>query len=48
MKAAGKTFEAYRYDASHAFMNEQRSVHDRQSAELAWGRVRDFLTKHLG
>jgi carboxymethylenebutenolidase len=48
MKAAGKPFEAYRYDASHAFMNEQRSVHDRQSAELAWRRVGDFLTKHLG
>jgi len=48
MKAAGKPFEAFRYDASHAFVNEQRSVHDRQSAELAWGRVRNFLTKHLG
>jgi carboxymethylenebutenolidase len=48
MKAAGKTFEAYRYDASHAFMNEQRTVHDRRSAELAWGRVRDFLTSYLG
>jgi carboxymethylenebutenolidase len=48
MKAAGKTLEAYRYDASHAFMNEQRSVHDRQCAEQAWSRVREFLTKHLG
>jgi carboxymethylenebutenolidase len=48
LKAAGKTFEIYRYDASHAFMNEQRSVHDRASADLAWDRVRKFLGKHLG
>ena len=48
LKAAGKTAEIYRYDASHAFMNEQRSVHDRKSAELAWGRMRAFLTTYLG
>jgi len=48
MKAAGKTYEDYRYDASHAFMNEQRTVHDRHSAEIAWGRVREFLTNYLG
>jgi carboxymethylenebutenolidase len=48
LKAAGKTFEIYRYDAGHAFMNEQRSVHDRASADLAWDRVRKFLGKHLG
>jgi carboxymethylenebutenolidase len=48
MKAAGKTAEIYRYDASHAFMNEQRSVHDRACAELAWGRLRAFLEQHIG
>jgi carboxymethylenebutenolidase len=48
MKAAGKPLEAYRYDASHAFMNEQRTVHDRNCSELGRGRVRDFLTKNLG
>jgi carboxymethylenebutenolidase len=48
LKAAGKTFEFYRYDASHAFMNEQRDVHDRTSAELAWGRAQEFLKRHLG
>jgi carboxymethylenebutenolidase len=48
MKAAAKPFDAYRYDASHAFMNEQRTAHDRHCAEQAWGRVREFLTKHLG
>ena len=48
LKAAGKTAEIYRYDASHAFMNEQRSVHDRHCAELAWERVGAFLGKYLG
>ena len=49
MKAAGKSLEIYRYDAEHAFVNEQRqSVHDRQAAELAWGRATEFFRKHLG
>ena len=48
LEAAGKTFEFFRYDASHAFMNEQRCVHDRTSAELAWKRVRAFLETHIG
>jgi len=49
MKAAGKSLELFRYDAEHAFVNEQRmSVHDRQAAELAWGRATEFLRKHLG
>ena len=48
LKAAGKTFAFHRYDASHAFMNEQRTVHDRQCAELAWDRTSEFLMKYLG
>ena len=49
MKAAGKSLELFRYDAEHAFVNEQRmSVHDRKAAELAWGRATDFFRKHLG
>lgn len=49
MKTAGKDFEAFRYDADHAFVNEERAaVHDRQAAELAWGRATDFFKKHLG
>lgn len=49
LKAAGKTSEFFRYDADHAFVNEQRmSVHDREAAELAWGRATDFFRKHLG
>jgi carboxymethylenebutenolidase len=48
LKAAGKTFEFYRYDASHAFMNEQRTVHDRHCAELAWERASAFLKTYIG
>jgi carboxymethylenebutenolidase len=49
LKAAGKTAEFFRYDADHAFVNEQRAaVHDREAAELAWGRATDFFRKHLG
>jgi carboxymethylenebutenolidase len=49
MKAAGKSFEVFRYDADHAFVNEQRmAVHDRHAAELAWGRATAFFKKHLG
>lgn len=49
LKAAGKTAEIFRYNADHAFVNEQRmSVHDRAAAELAWGRATDFFREHLG
>ena len=49
MKTAGKSLELFRYDAEHAFVNEQRAaVHDRQAAELAWGRATEFFRKHLG
>jgi len=40
--------EIYSYDASHAFMNEQRDVYDRAAAELAWGRLLGFLKANLG
>src|SRR5258708_2132785 len=49
MKEAGKSLELYRYDAEHAFVNEQRmAVRDREAAELAWGRATEFFKKHLG
>ena len=49
LKAARKDAEFFRYDADHAFVNEQRmAVHDRQAAELAWSRATDFLKKQLG
>ena len=48
LKAAGKPAELFRYDAHHAFANEQRvSVHDRAAAERAWGRTTAFFEKHL-
>jgi carboxymethylenebutenolidase len=48
LKAAGRSFEIYRYDAGHAFMNEQRpEAHDRAAAEIAWGRTLEFWRKHL-
>jgi carboxymethylenebutenolidase len=48
MKEAGKSLELFRYDADHAFVNEQRmSVHDRKAAELAWDRATSFFKKHL-
>jgi carboxymethylenebutenolidase len=48
LKAAGKTAEVFRYDASHAFVNEQRDVYDRAAAELAWGRMLKFWATYLG
>ena len=49
LKAGGKEAEFFRYDADHAFVNEQRmAVHDRQAAELAWTRAIAFLKKRLG
>lgn len=48
LKAAGKSAEFFRYDAAHAFVNEQRvQVHDRAAAELAWSRAIAFFDKHL-
>jgi carboxymethylenebutenolidase len=48
LKAAGKAAEVYRYEAQHAFVNEQRDVYDRAAAELAWGRTLKFWATHLG
>ncbi|WP_375460798.1 dienelactone hydrolase family protein [uncultured Enterovirga sp.] len=48
LKEAGRGYEFFRYDADHAFANEQRvSVHDRAAAELAWDRAVAFLGQHL-
>ena len=47
LKAAKGDFEIFRYDAGHAFMNEQRDVYDREAAELAWKRMLAFWKKHL-
>jgi carboxymethylenebutenolidase len=48
IKAAGKSVEAYFYDADHAFFNDQRpEVHNQESAQLAWQRTLDFLRRAL-
>jgi carboxymethylenebutenolidase len=48
IKAAGKTVEAYFYDAGHAFFNDQRpEAYHRPSAELAWDRTIEFLRRAL-
>jgi carboxymethylenebutenolidase len=48
LKQAGKRAELFRYDADHGFVNEQRPVHDRAAAELAWERTLAFFAAHLG
>jgi carboxymethylenebutenolidase len=48
LNAAGKLHEFFRYDADHAFMNEQRDVYQKDAAETAWGRMMPFWLKHLG
>ena len=48
LKAAGKNATVFRYDAEHAFVNEQRGVYDRAAAELAWERTLKFWATHLG
>jgi carboxymethylenebutenolidase len=48
LKAAGKSAQIFRYDADHAFMNEQRDVHDRAAAEQGWERMLAFWQQHLG
>jgi carboxymethylenebutenolidase len=47
MKAAKLDAETFMYDAGHAFMNEQRDVHDRAASELGWKRMLAFFNKHL-
>ncbi len=48
LKTAKVQSEIFRYDADHAFVNEQRSVHDRAAAELAWSRMLAFWRENLG
>ncbi len=47
LQAANKRAEVFRYDADHGFMNEQRTAHDRNAAELAWERTLAFWAAHL-
>lgn len=48
LKQSKSTFELYRYEAQHAFMNEARpEVYDAASAKAAWERTLKFLKKAL-
>lgn len=54
LKAAGVKYTFYRYDATHAFANEEHVnsplglKYDRNAAETAWQRTFDFFDQHLG
>lgn len=48
LKAAQVRYELYRYDAPHAFGNEDWDYYDAEAAKLAWQRSLDFLSRHLG
>lgn len=47
LRDAGNPSDIFRYDADHAFMNEQRDAHDRAAAELGWQRMLAFWNRHL-
>ena len=47
LKAGDVKFEFYRYDAPHAFANDSGHNYRRDAAELAWGRMIEFLGKTL-
>jgi carboxymethylenebutenolidase len=47
LKVANSRTDIFRYDADHAFMNEQRDAHDRAAAELGWQRMLEFWKVHL-
>ena len=54
LKAAGADLQFYRYDAKHAFANEEADSrnlpflkYQADAAKLAWERTMEFLSKHL-
>jgi len=48
LKAAGKTFEIFRYEGHHAFMNSDRKeVYEAKAAKLAWERCVAFFKRYL-
>ena len=49
LKAAGRSCEIHRYEADHAFVNQDRTeVYDPAAADLAWQRSLAFWKRHLG
>ncbi|RJS94267.1 dienelactone hydrolase family protein [Salinisphaera sp. Q1T1-3] len=47
LKAAGVDYEAYRYDAQHAFGNEDWDNYDQAASQQAWQRSMAFFARHL-
>ena len=48
LKGAGVTHEVFRYEAQHAFFNEQRpEVYDAKASQQAWTRALAFLKANL-
>jgi len=49
LEAGGVNHELHRYEADHAFANDQRpEVYDRKAADLAWDRTLAFLQRTIG
>ena len=47
MKGAAMPVEIYRYDAKHAFFNDQDDAHHPEAAALSWERMLAFFRAHL-
>ncbi|MDP7098559.1 MAG: dienelactone hydrolase family protein [Rhodospirillales bacterium] len=47
MKAAGKTYRSYCYEADHAFASPTQARYDAEDAKLAWRRNFFFLNEQL-
>ena len=48
MKKAGKFYTSHWYEADHAFANPTGTRYDKEDAQLAWKRTKEFFTRHLG
>lgn len=47
LKSLGKSYEFYRYDADHAFMDYYRERYQPKEAVDAWDKIITFFNKHL-
>ena len=47
LKEGNVNYEFYRYDANHAFGNENNDIHDPEATRQAWARSLAFLAQHL-
>lgn len=49
IRAAGVPYEIHRYEAQHAFFNNQRpQVYNEEAAKQSWERTLAFLRQHIG